>query len=94
MWTISENPKKKISFIFPPPRESLFLFGVYFSSVSFLFFRRWDQIGCVHQGRGRSRIVDGEFRSERTSAGSFHRGAVNEVVLEEAPVSRWDQSLG
>ena len=46
--------------------------------------------------RGRSRIVDGEFKAERTFAGSFHRGAVNEVVQEEAPntASRWDQSLG
>ena len=35
--------------------------------------------------RGRSRIVDGEVKAERTFAGSFHRGAMNEVVQEEAP---------
>lgn len=85
MWTISSSPKKKISFIFPPPRESPFLFGIYFSSLSFCFSGNRIKSAVYTKVRGRSRIVDGEFRSERTFAGSFHRGAMNEVVQEEAP---------
>lgn len=83
--------RKSLSYSHHP--ESPFLFGIYFSSLSFCFSGNRIKSAVYTKVRGRSRIVDGEFRSERTFAGSFRRGAMNEVVQEEGP-NTCEQSLG